>query len=59
MANYSLTRHTTVISDSADAALALLETHLETVVDTKTIHYIEVLTVGPGKYFQGVVLYAT
>lgn len=59
MANYVLTRHVTAISDTLDAALALLETHLETVVDTKTIRKIGVENVGPGKYFQAYAIYDT
>jgi hypothetical protein len=43
MANYSLTRYTTPEQDSIDDALAAIETKLETVDDTKTIRWIEIV----------------
>jgi hypothetical protein len=43
MPNYSLTRYTTTEQDSIDDALAAIETHLETIDDTKTIRWIEIV----------------
>ena len=59
MANYSLTRFVGVKESSPDDALSALETHLETVDNTKTIHHIQILEIGPGKYWQAVALYDT
>ena len=46
MANYALTRHTTAVQDTVDDALAALETQLETVDDSKTIHLVNVQLLG-------------
>ena len=57
MANYSLTTHTTAVS-TLSGVMTLLETQLETVDTTKTIHYIDVIKVGDNQ-FRGVLIYNT
>ena len=46
MANYSLTRFTTEEKNTIDEALADIETQLETIDDTKTIRWIEIVHLG-------------
>lgn len=46
MANYALTRYTTVAKDSVNAALSALETVLETIDDTKTIRGLGISMTG-------------
>ena len=54
MANYALTRFS--VKGDYDTVLSAMETELETVVDTKTIHLINILP--RGSEFVGVILYA-
>lgn len=59
MATYALTRWVGSKKPSPDDALSELETQLETVTNTKTIRHIQILEVGPGKYWQAIALYDT
>jgi len=60
MANYVLTRYTTDIENTVDAALAALETKLETVADTKTIRGVGIQLTGRDReQCIGYVLYDT
>lgn len=54
MANLALTKFSTSVGDY-DAVLAALETQLETVDETKTIHLCQILK--RGNDFVGVLLY--
>ena len=46
MANYFFTRYNTGIKATVSEALEALETHLETVIDTKTIHGLGIEVTG-------------
>lgn len=59
MANYSLTTWTGSKKPSPSDALSELETQLETVGDGKTIRHIQILEIGPGRYWQAVAVYDT
>ena len=59
MANFVLTRWTGTITNDINAAMAELETQLETVNNAKVIRLCGVAEVGPGKYFQAYALYDT
>ena len=49
MANYSVTRYSST-PGSLTAALSALETKLETIVNTKTIRYINIEQIKPGSW---------
>lgn len=57
MTNYTVTRWVSPIKRSVDAALAVLETQMETVENSKTIYISEVLQMGSG--YVAILLYAT
>ena len=50
MANYAITDHVTVTKSSIEGVTALLETYLETVDDSKTIHKIDIVQTNGGSY---------
>ena len=56
MVNYAITTHETVL-DSVQNVLALLETYLETIDNTKTIYLLELVPYGGS--WKGVVIHAT
>jgi hypothetical protein len=56
MANYAVTDWSSV-SDSVEAVAALMETKLETIDDTKSIRYIDILRLDEQKKFMGVIIY--
>lgn len=55
MANYFFTRYS--VKGEYDAVLKALETQLQTVTSTKTIHLLKILS--RGDEFVGVLLYIT
>jgi hypothetical protein len=55
MANYAVTDHLTVVDDPV-TVMAALETYLETVDDSKTIHLLQVIQLGSAG-FQGLVIH--
>jgi len=59
MASYDLTRYTTAECNSVDDAMALIEAKLELVDDTKTIRWIDVVSIGGGQSCVGYCIYNT
>lgn len=59
MASFDLTRYTTGEQNSVDAALALIEARLELVDDTKTIRWIDIVSIGGGQACVGYCFYDT
>ena len=55
MVNYAVVTHNTV-TGSMTEVVALLETYLETVTDSFTIHLVTIQPVGSGQ-FQGAVIH--
>ena len=55
MTSYAVTDYATAVAGSPEAVLALLETQIETITDTKTIRLLDVVRVGND--WQGLLMY--
>ena len=56
MANYAVTDWSSA-SNSVEAVAALMETQLETIDDTKTIRYIDIIRLEDQQKFMGIIIY--
>lgn len=57
MAAYAVTDLTTA-SNSVEGVMALLETAMETIDNTKTIYYVDIIEMPDQKKYMGVIIHA-
>jgi len=56
MAAYAVTDLTTA-ADSIEAVMAALEVLMETITDTKTIYYVDIIELPNARKYQGVIIH--